>query len=92
MKLMFYVYLICTVSNKKKISYVGFTNNIIKRISLHNSGKGAIFTRGRNWKLVYYEKLSSKKKALMREYEIKKNRKLRNYLKKKYVKEVHFAE
>ena len=89
---MFYVYLICSVSNKKKISYVGFTNNIIKRISLHNSGKGAKFTRGRKWKLVYYEKLSSKKKALTREYEIKNNRKLRNYLKKKLTKEVYFAE
>ena len=79
---MFYVYLICTISKKKKITYVGFTNNIIKRIFLHNSGKGAKFTRGRKWKLIYYEKLPSKKKALMREYEIKKKRKLRNYLKK----------
>ena len=92
MYLMFYVYLIRSISNKKKITYVGFTNNIIKRISLHNSGKGAKFTRGRKWKLVYYEKLSSKKKALMREYEIKKNRKLRKYLKHKFTKEVCFVK
>lgn len=89
---MFYVYLIRSVSNKKQITYVGFTNNIVKRIFLHNSGKGAKFTKGRKWKLVYYEKLSSKKKALMREYEIKKNRKLRNYLKEKFTKEVYFVK
>ncbi len=89
---MFYVYLIYTISNKKKITYVGFTNNIFKRIFLHNAGKGAKFTRGRKWKLVYYEKISSKKKALMREYEIKKNRKLRNYLKKNFTKEIYFAK
>ena len=89
---MFYVYLIRSVSNKKQITYVGFTNNIVKRIFLHNSGKGAKFTKGRKWKLVYYEKLSSKKKALMREYEIKKNRKLRNYLKEKCTKEVYFVK
>ena len=89
---MFYVYLIYTISNKKKITYVGFTNNILKRISLHNSNKGAKFTRGRKWKLVYFEELSCKKKALKREYEVKKNTKLRNYLKKKFTKEIQFVK
>jgi putative endonuclease len=68
--------------SKKSITYVGYTKDIKKRISLHNSGKGAKFTRGRKWKLIYKEKFSSKNKAISREYYIKKNRKLRNEIKK----------
>ena len=66
----------------KQITYVGYTNNIKKRINLHNAGKGAKFTRGRKWTLIYKEKYKSKKEAISREYYIKKNRSLRNKLKK----------
>tara|TARA_B110000881_G_scaffold206106_1_gene209169 strand:- start:300 stop:530 length:231 start_codon:yes stop_codon:yes gene_type:complete len=69
----------------KKITYVGYTKDLKKRIALHNSGKGAKFTRGRKWKLIYKEKLSSKNKAITREYYIKKNRKLRNDIKNKFL-------
>ena len=65
----------------KSVTYVGYTNNLKKRISLHNSNKGAKFTRGRKWMLIYKEKFKSKKEAISREYYIKKNRKLRNSLK-----------
>jgi len=67
------------------VTYVGYTNNLSKRIKLHNEGKGAKFTRGRKWKLIYKEKLSSKNKAISREYYIKKNRKLRNEIKNKFI-------
>jgi putative endonuclease len=70
---------------KKSITYVGYTKDIKKRISLHNNGKGAKFTRGRKWKLIYKEKYLSKNKAISREYYIKKNRKLRNQIKNKFV-------
>ena len=70
---------------KKPITYVGYTNNLKKRISLHNNGKGAKFTRGRKWKLIYKEKFASKNKAISREYYIKKNRILRNKIKIKYL-------
>ena len=80
----YYVYMLKLIS-KKSITYVGYTKDIKKRISLHNSGKGAKFTRGRKWKLIYKEKFSSKNKAISREYYIKKNRKLRNEIKKKFV-------
>ena len=76
----YYVYMLISKGNKP-VSYVGYTNNLKKRIKLHNSGKGAKFTRGRSWKLIYKEKLSSKNKAISREYYIKKNRTLRNKLK-----------
>ena len=65
----------------KPVTYVGYTNNLKKRLDLHNSGKGAKFTRGRKWVLIYKEKIKSKKEAISREYYIKKNRKLRNSLK-----------
>ena len=57
----YFVYLLVSKSNHKRISYVGYTNNIIKRLNLHNRGKGAKFTRGRKWKLVYFRKYISKK-------------------------------
>ena len=65
----------------KPVTYVGYTNNLKKRISLHNGGKGAKFTRGRKWVLIYKEKFKSKKEAISREYYIKKNRILRNKIK-----------
>ena len=80
----YYVYMLKLIS-KKSITYVGYTKDIKKRISLHNSGKGAKFTRGRKWKLIYKEKFLSKNKAISREYYIKKNRKLRNEIKNKFL-------
>ena len=69
----YFVYLLVTHhKNNKKISYVGYTNDIKKRLNLHNSGKGAKFTRGKKWKLVYYEKYDSKSKAMSCEYRLKK--------------------
>ena len=65
----------------KPVTYVGYTNNLKKRITLHNMSKGAKFTRGRKWKLIYKEKHSSKKEAISREYYIKNNRTLRNKIK-----------
>ncbi len=68
---------------KKPVTYVGYTKNLDNRIKLHNNGKGAKFTRGRTWKLIYKEKLYSKSKAISREYYIKNNKTLRNKLKRK---------
>ena len=67
--------------SKKPVTYVGYTNDLKKRIKLHNSGKGAKFTRGRQWKLIYKENFKSKTEAISREYYIKKNRNLRNLIK-----------
>ena len=65
----------------KPITYIGYTKDIKRRVVLHNSGKGAKFTRGRKWRVIYKEKLASKNKAISREYYIKKNRALRNKIK-----------
>ena len=76
----FFVYMLKSL-DKKSVTYVGYTKDLNKRIMLHNSGKGAKFTRGRRWKLIYKESFRSKSKAISREYYIKKNRTLRNKIK-----------
>ena len=80
---MYYVYMLRSKSFKQ-LTYVGYTNDLKKRIKLHNSGKGAKFTRGRKWILIYKEKYKSKKEAISREYYIKKNKTFRNKVKNKY--------
>jgi putative endonuclease len=76
----FYVYMLKS-KGIKPVTYVGYTNNLIKRIKLHNSGKGAKFTRGREWVLIYKEKFKSKNEAISRESYIKNNKSLRNKIK-----------
>ena len=78
--MIYYVYMLKSKSIKP-ITYVGYTNNLKKRISLHNNGKGAKFTRGRKWILIYKEKFKSKREAISREYYIKNNRLLRKKIK-----------
>ncbi len=79
----FYIYVLKSLKGKA-VSYVGYTKNLKNRLKLHNQGKGAKFTRGRKWKLIYKEKFKTKKEAMSREYYIKKNRKLRNLIIKKF--------
>jgi len=80
----YFVYMLKSVE-KKPVTYVGYTVDLKNRIALHNNGKGAKFTRGRKWKLIYKEKYSSKNKAILREYYIKRNRILRNQIKNKFL-------
>ena len=81
----YFVYLLISKSKNKIISYVGFTSNLKKRIYLHNIGKGAKFTRGRKWILVYKKCYKSKSQALKNEYLLKKNYKRRSEIKKKFM-------
>ena len=81
----FSVYLIISVKSKKKITYVGYTNNLKKRLLLHNTSRGAKFTKGNKWKLVFLKEYDQKSLAMKEEYKLKKNYKLRNKLKKKFI-------
>ena len=74
------VYLILSKKLDKYRSYVGYTKNISNRLYLHNNSKGAKFTRGRKWKIVYLKKYRSKVIAMKEEYKLKKNYKLRKEL------------
>ena len=80
---LFYIYVLKSLRGKK-VTYVGYTKNLKNRLKLHNEGKGAKFTRGRKWKLIYREKYKTKRKAMSREYYIKKNRKFRNKIINKF--------
>ena len=79
----YYVYLIATINKNKIISYVGYTNNLEKRLVAHNSSKGAKFTRGRKWKMIYSESFSTKSEAMKAEIKLKKNLLLRKKIKEK---------
>lgn len=53
--------------------YTGWTNDLEHRLAMHNSGRGAKYTRGRGpLELVYSEELPDKEAALRRECAIKK--------------------
>lgn len=57
--------------------YTGITNNLEKRVSDHEAGIGAKYTRGRGpFKIVYQEKLEDRSSASKREFAIKKLSKL----------------
>ena len=52
--------------------YTGWTNNLEKRIQVHNAGKGAKYTKSRlPVKLVYWESFETKEEAMSREHAIK---------------------
>ena len=67
----FYVYI---VSNyERNVFYIGFSNDIIRRMIEHKNGIGSVFTKKYNLKyLVYYEEYQYVFDAIAREKELKK--------------------
>ena len=82
---MYYVYLIISKKNNLIKSYVGYTNNVKKRIKQHNKGKGAKSTRGRMWHLVFKKKFKNKSTAMKYEYFLKKNKNLRKKITNEHI-------
>jgi putative endonuclease len=81
----FFVYLLININKNRATSYVGYTNDLIKRLTLHNKSKGAKFTKGRKWTLIYKKCYKTKSLAMKNEYILKKNQKKRNLIKKKFI-------
>jgi len=81
----YFVYMLLTKHRGKFISYVGYTNNLKNRLSLHNSSKGAKFTKGKKWEIIYSKKYLNKSKAMKDEYKLKKDYKLRYKIKSKFI-------
>jgi len=81
----FSVYMLISINNNKAYTYVGYTSNLKKRILLHNNSKGAKYTRGRIWKIIYKKNYKTKSLAMKYEFKLKKNYKKRNEIKKKYL-------
>ena len=82
----FHVYMILTKTNGKYLSYVGYTKDLKKRLKLHNSSKGAKFTKGKKWKIIYSKRYNSKSIAMKNEYILKKDYKKRKYIKYQFIK------
>ena len=65
------------ISSAKKRTYIGFTSNLKKRLKDHNSNKGAKYTRGNRWIIIYKKSFSSKSEAMSYEYLLKHDKKER---------------
>jgi len=66
---MFYVYVLW--SDKLQKRYIGFTSDIAKRLTEHNSGKSPFTKSGMPWKLIYVEEFSTRNEAQKREIFLK---------------------
>ena len=53
-------------------TYVGWTNDLERRLAPHNAGTGARSTRGRVWFLLYAERHESREEAMSREWHLKR--------------------
>ena len=84
--MVYYVYFIKTLDAYPTKTYVGYTNNLNKRLEKHNSNLGAKSTKGYKWEIIYKKKFYSKSKALTFEYKLKKDRKERLRLLYEYKK------
>ena len=73
----YFVYMLRCISSKKKKTYVGYTKNLNNRLELHNSNKGAKYTRGNVWIIIYKKRFISKSNAMKYEYKLKKDSKKR---------------
>jgi putative endonuclease len=69
-----------TGANIRSLTYVGWTNDVIRRLQQHNSGKGARTTRGRQWVLLHSEWFPTKREAMSREWHLKRDRAFRKKL------------
>jgi putative endonuclease len=69
---MFYVYIL--QSDVDSSYYIGFTENLEKRLEQHNNDESEYTSRKTPWQLVYYEKIELKSDALKREKFLKKQR------------------
>jgi putative endonuclease len=77
-----YVYVLGTLTANRHLTYVGWTDDVVRRLAQHNSGKGARSTRGRIWVLLYSERCASRRHAMSREWHIKRDRTFRKHLAK----------
>lgn len=78
---MFYVYLLKSVKNAS--IYIGYTQDLKKRLELHNKAKIYSTKLGKPWELIYYEAYKIKEDATNREKMLKQDGRSRTWLKKR---------
>lgn len=81
-----FVYVLGTFSNNRHLTYVGWTNDVARRLAQHNAGKGARSTRGRIWVLLHSERFATRREAMSREWHLKRDRASRKRLAQKLKK------
>ena len=77
----YFVYMLKSITSKRKKTYVGYTRDLKRRLIQHNSNKGAKFTKGNIWIIIYKKKFILKSDAMTYEYKLKndKNKRLAIY-------------
>ena len=77
-----FVYILGSSGKGGARTYVGWTNDLDRRLGRHNAGTGGRSTRGRVWFLLYAERLGSRQEAMSREWYLKRDRSFRRRLHK----------
>ena len=72
-----FVYVLRSIDDGPIKTYVGWTNDLDKRLRRHNEGLGARSTRGRTWELIYVERYLTRGDAMSREWHLKRDKGLR---------------
>jgi len=78
-----FVYVLGCRHKGRTLTYVGWTNDVPRRLAQHNAGKGARTTRGRVWVLLHSESFTTKREAMSREWHLKRERAFRKKLSQK---------
>jgi len=77
-------------SKKSKKLYLGYTNDLRKRIKEHNQGLSRATKPYIPWQIVYYEAYLSKEEALKRENNLKLRANAWNQLKRRIKKSIQY--
>ncbi|EKS29091.1 GIY-YIG nuclease family protein [Afipia felis] len=80
-----FVYVLGCLHKGRASTYVGWTNDVERRLAQHNAGTGARSTRGRSWVLLHVETFASRNEAMSREWHLKRDRAFRKRLTQKVV-------
>ncbi len=75
-----FVYVLGCFHKGRWSSYVGWTNDVARRLDKHNAGTGARSTRGRAWTLLHTEAFKTRNEAMSREWHLKRDRAFRKKL------------
>lgn len=75
-----FVYVLGCLAGARHLTYVGWTNDVARRLAKHNAGTGARSTRGRTWILLHSERFADKRAAMSREWHLKRDRGFRKQL------------
>jgi putative endonuclease len=75
-----FVYVLGCQTRDRRLTYVGWTTDVNRRLAQHNDGSGARTTRGRFWVLLHTEEFETRRQAMSREWFLKRDRKFRKRL------------